>query len=136
MPTAPIQVFENVGEGKFFGWGPSDPLRLSWVGEVEWAEEEPGHVLLERVFQLLNQDERPNRYVAPSLSVGDVITLVDQEISYSVEPYGYMVLGEPIYASEQQIAELTALIERSLAEGRILPEATERPPAWRPAGGA
>lgn len=58
---------------------------LLWFGDLPDTEDDL--TVLEQIFDLLNQDDRPNAKFAPALSVGDIVTLnplTAEAVSYQV----------------------------------------------------
>jgi hypothetical protein len=103
-------AFQNQ-DGDFISpYAEGDRLQLSYVGVIDGAPDESA---CESIFERLNRDDRENRYVAPSLSVGDVITLIDGEEVYSwaVERNGFRRVAEALPSLEQADAYHSALAE-------------------------
>lgn len=103
-------AFQNL-DGDFISpYAEGDRLQLSYVGVIDGTPDESA---CESIFERLNRDDRENRYLAPSLSVGDVVTLVDGEEVYSwaVEPNGFRRVAERLPSLEQADAYHRAAAE-------------------------
>ena len=119
-----VEAFENCGPGKFRGYD-DDTLELAATLLVKDTDDY--EALCERVFALLNADDRPNGKVAPSLSVGDVVT-IDGKASYAVEALGFRKLGRVIEATREDRDALLARLEEADRTGQVV--TTERQRAW------
>ena len=90
MPRFTARPLFNEGPGRFQGLRPGDPLVASeTVLAVEAAD---AGVAAEQVFAALNRDERPNRRSERSLSVGDVVVLIEEHgrpTAWAVEMLGF-----------------------------------------------
>jgi hypothetical protein len=92
---------------------------LAWVGSVEGDDDYVAAA--EHVYELLNRDDRPNRYVAPSLSIGDVVSLAGEDGSFStwaVGQFGFQQVPEVVPDPDQAAAYHRA---RQEAEDLSLP---------------
>jgi hypothetical protein len=106
-----VWVFENAdptGHRFIGGFQPGHPLRLAWVVESE-RDGRADDAICEELFVLLNRDDRPNGKVAPSMSVGDVVTIDDAEgvRSYATAGVGFDRLADalvPVYGAEDRLA--------------------------------
>lgn len=84
---------------------------------------------LEKIYELLNREERPETYAGYSLSQSDVIELYDEDGSefYYVDSYGFVKLteAEPELAEEIEQAEMAreAADEREVKTSEMQAEA-------------
>jgi hypothetical protein len=109
-----VWVFENAdptGDRFIGGFRPGHPLRLAWVvdDDRDGHADETDETICEELFALLNRDDRPNGKVAPSMSVGDVVTISDEDgtRSYTTEGVGFERLVYalvPVYGAEDRLA--------------------------------
>jgi hypothetical protein len=98
-------AFQNLDGNYRTPYKEGDRLLLAWVGTVDAsaADEEAA----ERVYELLNRDDRPNRYIAPSLSIGDVVSLASEDGSLStwaVGQFGFVRVPEVVPDPDQAAA--------------------------------
>lgn len=116
-------AFQNLDGNYRTPYKEGDRLLLAWVGSVEG--DEPGEAAAELVYELLNRDDRPNRYVAPSLSIGDVVSLATDDGSLStwaVGQFGYQQVPEVVPDPDQ-----AAAYHRARQEAEDLQRPVERP---------
>jgi hypothetical protein len=67
--------YANVSRNLFFGYEPGDRMILGWEGETPAGDSED---VLERLYVLLNRDDRPTGRICHSMSIGDVVVLDGQ----------------------------------------------------------
>ena len=74
-----------------------------WEGQVT----EKGDAQIRgEIFQFLNRDDRPNGRFAPSLSVGDVVTIAGgtiEAVSFQVATVGWTHLERPVHADPKAV---------------------------------
>lgn len=84
------------------GWKPGVPLKPSILGTiaVEAADEREA---AEKIFMVLNRDDRPNGREEPSLSVGDVVIIHthDSDVPFSVQFIGFRT--EDMFAVDEAL---------------------------------
>jgi hypothetical protein len=115
-------AFQNLDGNYRTPYKEGDRLLLAWVGSVEG---DPGEAAAEHVYELLNRDDRPNRYVAPSLSIGDVVSLAAEDGSFStwaVGQFGFQQVPEVVPDPDQ-----AAAYHRARQEAEDLQRPVERP---------
>ena len=74
-----------------------------WEGQVT---EKGDAQIREEIFQFLNRDDRPNGRFAPSLSVGDVVTIAGgtiEAVSFQVATVGWTHLERPVHADPKAV---------------------------------
>lgn len=127
-------AFENLTTCGTRGYEDGDELYLAWHGEMS-GDFGDADTLLSEIFALLNSDNRPNRFIAPSLSVGDVVTLEargdeDRLVlrSYSCEVTGWRELDMVRETNEAELDELAERHARAEAAGRPIPRDVDRRP--------
>lgn len=80
-----------------------DEVEPVWEGQMT---EKADALILEQLFTYLNQDDRPNGRFAPSMSVGDVVTIAGntiEAVSYQVANVGWIHLNEPVHADADAV---------------------------------
>ena len=89
-----------------------DLVEPVWEGQV--SEKADGQICQE-VYQYLNQDDRPNGRFAPSLSVGDIVTLAGggiEAVSYQAATgMGWIRLKTPVHADPDAIEAMKAQLK-------------------------
>lgn len=117
--TVTVEVF-HVPSARFTA-GPADGsitpdaslCELTWAGTLPESDD---NTVLDQTFHLLNIDDRPNRLFAPSLSVGDIVTLqpgTPEAASYQADRSGWIRLGGTIEADSTD----RDLVSNQLAAG-------------------
>jgi hypothetical protein len=91
------------------GWRPGVPLKRSMLGTLVIEAETP-QAAAERVFMLLNQDDRPNGRCEPSLSIGDVVVIhtENEDVPFAVRDIGFRM---------ENMFDVDEAITRDLNEG-------------------
>jgi hypothetical protein len=115
-------AFQNLDGNYRTPYKEGDRLLLAWVGSIDGRE---GEAAAELVYELLNRDDRPNRYVAPSLSIGDVVSLAAEDGSFStwaVGQFGFQQVPEVVPDPDQ-----AAAYHRARQEAEDLQRPVERP---------
>lgn len=72
-----------------------DRLVRGWNGTLD-DDSAPVAVVLERIFARHNRDNRPDGFLCPSMSVGDVIEL-DDGTWWSVASCGFVRIDQPFW---------------------------------------
>jgi hypothetical protein len=109
-----IRVYFNEGFGHFEGYTPATS-RLTeseltpWINELTFDALDD-HATCERIFMLLNSDNRPNGRYERSLSVGDVVDLGADHGRYACANCGFVRIGP----SEEDIASALSQLQREL----------------------
>lgn len=69
---------------------PGHRLVRGWVGTLEVTDPTALEEIAERLFRIHNRDDRPDRYLCPSMSVGDVVVI--GEVAISVAGRGWEIV--------------------------------------------
>lgn len=90
MPSIDYTLFHNIDGGFQRGYQPGDRLATGWTdtitSEHTLTDPEVAH-LAEWLFNRHNRDDRPDGRTAPSLSVGDVITIGHLQLTVQREGF-------------------------------------------------
>lgn len=118
-----IYVFENTSLDSMksiHGFTPGHPLRLAHTSSQDRAGR-TNETIAEEMFRLLNRDDRPNGKVAPSMSVGDVVTIEDEDgpRSLAVRGIGFDLLVDALVPTADAIVRLVEDLDRA-AKTRLI----------------
>lgn len=118
-----VYVFENTSLDpmkSIHGFTPGHPLRLAYASSQDRAGR-TNETVAEEMFGLLNRDDRPNGKVAPSMSVGDVVTIEDEDgpCSLAVRGVGFDSLVDALVPTADAIVRLAEDLDQA-AKTRLI----------------
>lgn len=81
----------------------TDEVQPVWEGQIT---QKADSLICEDAFRFLNQDDRPNGRFAPSLSVGDLVTIAGgtvEAVTYQVAGAGWLRLRTPVHPDSDAV---------------------------------